>query len=205
VAKPVKPEQDADVFRDAVKDVTPLRDPGKVVHPAARPAPLPLQRQQDDRQVLEDSLSDDAGVEAELESGDVITFLREGMSPQVLRRLRAGFWSVQQEVDLHGARSDEARGLLADFLDQARQRGHRCVRVIHGKGRRSPNGEPVLKRRVIGWLAQRGDVLAFCEARPEHGGSGAMMVLLRGAKRAPNERLEARGEIEDDVFGPDGL
>jgi DNA-nicking Smr family endonuclease len=57
------------------------------------------------------------------------------------------------------------------------------VRVIHGKGRRSPNGEPVLKRRVIGWLAQRGDVLAFCEARPEHGGSGAMVVLLKAGPR----------------------
>jgi len=102
---------------------------------------------------------------------------------EVLRRLRAGFWSVQQEIDLHGARSEEARALLVDFLDQAQQRGHRCVRVIHGKGRRSPNGEPVLKRRVTGWLAQRGDVLAFCEARPEHGGSGAMVVLLRAGSR----------------------
>ena len=179
MAKPVKPERDADVFRDAVKDVTPLRDPGRVVHPVERPAPLPLQRLQDDRQVLEDSLGDAAGVEAELESGEVVTFLRDGMSPQVLRRLRAGFWSVQQEIDLHGARSDEARALLVDFLDQARQRGHRCVRVIHGKGRRSPNGEPILKRRVIGWLAQCGEVLAFCEARPEDGGSGAVMVLLK--------------------------
>ena len=185
MAKPVKPEQDTDVFRDAVKDVKPLRAPDRVGHPVPRPAPLPLQRQQDDRKVLEDSLSDDAGVEAELESGDVVTFLRDGMSPQVLRRLRAGFWSVQQEIDLHGARSDEARALLLDFLDQARQRGQRCVRVIHGKGRRSVNGEPVLKRRVVGWLAQRGEVLAFCEARPEDGGSGAMMVLLKGpgAKR----------------------
>jgi DNA-nicking Smr family endonuclease len=180
VAKPVKPEQDTDVFRDAVKDVTPLRAPERVVHPIPRPAPQPLQRLQDDRKVLEDSLSDAAGVEAELESGDVVSFLREGMSPQILRRLRAGFWSVQQEIDLHGARQDEARSLLVDFLDQARRRRQRCVRVIHGKGRRSVNGEPVLKRRVVGWLAQRGDVLAFCEARPEDGGSGAMMVLLKG-------------------------
>jgi DNA-nicking Smr family endonuclease len=200
VAKPSKPEQDADLFRDAVKDVKPLRAGGRVMHPTARPAPLPLQRLQDDRQVLVDSLSDQAGVEAEVESGDIVTFLRDGMSPQVLRRLRAGVWSVQQEIDLHGARTEEARGLLVDFLDDAQQRGHRCVRVIHGKGLRSANGEPVLKRRVVGWLAQRKDVLAFCEARPEHGGSGAMMVLLR-ARRAPGERQEARGEREDDDLG----
>jgi DNA-nicking Smr family endonuclease len=183
VAKPVKPEQDADLFREAVKDVKPLRYPDRVVHPVARPAPVPAQRLQDERKVLEDSLSDAAGVEAELEAGEAVTFLRDGMSPQVLRRLRSGVWSVQQEIDLHGARSDEARDLLVDFLDHAQQRGLRCVRVIHGKGRRSPNGEPVLKRRVIGWLMQRRDVLAFCEARPEGGGAGALMVLLKGGKR----------------------
>ncbi len=185
MVKPVKPEQDADVFREAVKDVKPLRAPDRVVHAATRPAPLPLQRLQDDRKVLEDSLSDEAGIEAEIESGDVVTFLRDGMSPQVLRRLRAGFWSVQEEIDLHGARSEEARGLLVDFLDHARQRGHRCVRVIHGKGMRSPNGEPVLKRKVIGWLAQRREVLAFCEARREHGGSGAVVVLLKNKALGP--------------------
>lgn len=187
MAKPPKPEHDTDVFREAVKDVKPLRAPDRVVHRPPPPAPVPAQRLQDDRKVLEDSLSDAAGVEAEVESGDVVTFLREGMSPQVLRRLRAGFWSVQQEIDLHGARTDEARALLVEFLDHAHQRGHRCVRVIHGKGMRSVNGEPVLKRRVTGWLAQRKDVLAFCEARPEHGGSGAMMVLLKA--KAPGPRL----------------
>jgi DNA-nicking Smr family endonuclease len=179
MAKPAKPEQDAHLFREAVKDVLPLRDRGRVVHPVPRPQPLPQQRMQDDRRVLEDSLSDHAGADAGLESGDVLSFLRDGLSPQVLRRLRAGFWSVQQELDLHGARSDEARALLVAFLEEAGQRGHRCVRVIHGKGRRSAQGEPVLKRRVAGWLAQRGDVLAYCEARPADGGGGAVVVLLR--------------------------
>jgi DNA-nicking Smr family endonuclease len=41
----------------------------------------------------------------------------------------------------------------------------------------------VLKRKVAGWLAQRDAVLAFVQARPEDGGGGAVMVLLRGARR----------------------
>jgi DNA-nicking Smr family endonuclease len=53
------------------------------------------------------------------------------------------------------------------------------VRVIHGKGLGSRNREPVLKAKVAGWLAQREAVLAFCEAPPRDGGSGAVLVLLR--------------------------
>jgi DNA-nicking Smr family endonuclease len=183
-------DDDADAFREAVKDVQPLPDQGRVVHAPARPTPLPRQREQDDRQVLADSLSDQPPLEAELESGEALAFLRQGMSPQVLRKLRSGFWAVQDELDLHGLRTEEARELLAQFLTGAVRRGHRCLRVIHGKGWRSRNNEPVLKRKVAGWLTQRGEVLAYCEARPADGGSGAVTVLLeaRGARR------EARGE-----------
>jgi DNA-nicking Smr family endonuclease len=182
-------DEDAEeTFREAVKDVVPLRDRGRVVHAPRRPAPLPLQRLQDDRRALEESMSDSAA-ESELESGDALAFVRAGVSPQVLRKLRAGVWSVQDELDLHGSRSEEARALLAEFIGRVQRRGLRCVRVIHGKGRRSPNGAPVLKRKVASWLAQRGDVLAYCEAAPRDGGGGALMVLMdaRSAKPAPQE------------------
>jgi DNA-nicking Smr family endonuclease len=54
------------------------------------------------------------------------------------------------------------------------------VRVVHGKGLRSRNREPVLKRKVAGWLMRREEILAYCQARPADGGSGAVVVLLRG-------------------------
>jgi len=187
-AKPPVSDDDPALFREAVKDVAPLRRRERVEHAPERPPPIPAQRIQDERQVLEDSLSDAPPAEMELESGEVLSFLREGMSPQVLRRLRAGFWAVQQEIDLHGLRTEEARPLLVEFLDHATKRGARCVRVIHGKGRGSRNREPVLKPRVASWLIQRKEVLAFCEARPEAGGSGAVMVLLRGNKAPGPQR-----------------
>jgi len=182
-AKPPLSDDDPDLFREAVKDVAPLRRRERVAHAPERPPPVPLQRIQDELQVLQDSLSDAPPPEMELESGEILSFLREGMSPQVLRRLRAGFWAVQGEIDLHGLRTEEARPLLVGFLDHAVKRGARCVCVIHGKGRGSRNREPVLKPRVASWLIQRKEVMAFCEARPEAGGSGAMIVLLRGNKR----------------------
>jgi DNA-nicking Smr family endonuclease len=114
-----------------------------------------------------------------MEAGDKWSFLRPGISRQTLRRLRRGYWGIQAQLDLHGFTRDEARLELVAFLDAGNQRGFRCVRVIHGKGLSSKHGEPVLKARIGTWLSQREDVLAFCQARPEDGGSGAVLVLLR--------------------------
>jgi DNA-nicking Smr family endonuclease len=48
---------------------------------------------------------------------------------------------------------------------------------------RSRNGEPVLKTKTALWLAQRQEILAFCQARPGDGGAGAVLVLLRGRRK----------------------
>jgi DNA-nicking Smr family endonuclease len=186
-------DDDADAFREAVKDVQPLPNSGRVAHEPQRPIPLPRQREQDNRQVLADSLSGEAPLDAALESGEALAYLRDGMSPQVLRKLRSGFWSVQDELDLHGLRSEEARDLLAQFLTGALRRGQRCLRVIHGKGSRSHNNEPVLKRKVAAWLRQRTEVLAYCEARPAEGGGGAVIVLIQ----VRSSRHEAREDDPD--------
>jgi len=184
--KPRKPALDPDeahLFRSSVADVTPLPRAARVEHDIPRPRPVPAQRQQDDRQVLQDSLSDQLPWDAGVESGDELSYARDGIGAQTLRRLRRGHWVIQDELDLHGLRVEEARPLLAEFLDQCVRRGLRCVRVIHGKGLRSKNREPVLKQRVAGWMMQREEVLAFCQAHPHDGGGGAAMVLLKGARR----------------------
>ena len=68
---------------------------------------------------------------------------------------------------------------MIGFLRDALKSGWRCVRVVHGKGLGSKDRMPVLKAKVRAWLAQREEVLAFCQARPAEGGSGALIVLLR--------------------------
>jgi Uncharacterized protein conserved in bacteria len=55
--------------------------------------------------------------------------------------------------------------------------------VIHGKGLSSPLREPVLKHKVRSWLMQRDEVMAYVQARPSDGGAGALVVLLRSARR----------------------
>jgi DNA-nicking Smr family endonuclease len=132
------------------------------------PEPLPVQRQLDEARVLHESLSDEFDVSTLLDVDDQLSFRRTGMGPDVTRRLRAGQWSIQRQLDLHGLRVDEAREALGQFIRLAHRTGLRCVRVVHGKGLGSPGKTPVLKGRVQGWLVKK-EVLAFVQARPADG------------------------------------
>ncbi len=151
-----------------------------------RPAPVARQRLADDRDAL---LASKFGAEPAPDTWDVgqehesgLTFLRPGLGTDVLVKLRRGHWTLQGEIDLHGMTSEEAHDALADFLVDARGRGLRCIRVIHGKGLTSPGKEPVLKGKVRKWMSHWDDVLAYCEAPRHAGGGGAVLALLKGAK-----------------------
>lgn len=170
---------EADLFRGAIADAVPLAPSGRVDPHRPAPPPAPRQRELDERAVLAASLSDDIGIEQYLETDEALSYRRHGIGPDVVRRLRRGEWTVKGQIDLHGLRTDEARAALATFLNRALREEWRCVRIIHGKGLGSIGREPVLKVRVPRWLVQRQDVLAFCQARPNDGGAGALVVLLR--------------------------
>jgi len=173
---------DRELFLSALQDVTPIASPGRAQLDRPRPRPIAAKRLQDEQAVLIDSLSDAPAWESGLENGDELVFLRNGLSLQDLRRLRRGHWVVQDHLDLHGLTALEARTELSGFLANCKRRGFRCVRIVHGKGLRSPNREPVLKRKVAGWLMQRDEVLAYCQAPRTEGGGGAVLVLLRGSR-----------------------
>jgi DNA-nicking Smr family endonuclease len=171
--------RERNVFRQAVGDAAPLRPTGRV-----DPAPLPVppvakQFERDESRALAESISDEIDVERLLDTDENLSFRRPGVGPDVPRRLRRGDWVIQKQLDLHGLRVDEAREALVAFLAECLKRETRCIRVIHGKGLGSVNREPVLKGKVLKWLTQRDEVLAFCQAGPNDGGSGALVVLLR--------------------------
>jgi len=170
---------DVSLFRSSMADVTPLGREEKVEHERLLPRPIPTQRLLDDRETLRDSLSDHPLWDPATETGDELSYARNGIGMQTLRKLRRGHWVTQAELDLHGLTVAEARELLVEFLNLCVRRGLRCVRIIHGKGLRSKNREPVLKQKVGRWLMQRDEILAFCQARRADGGGGAVVVLLK--------------------------
>ena len=172
------PQSPENIFLQAVKIARPLNID---VPFTEKPKPKPIAKQfiRDEKQALKDSLSDDFYPAHELESGEELLYLRLGQSPDVLRKLRRGFWVVQAQIDLHGLISDEAREYVAEFLGSCKKRNIRCVRIVHGKGLGSRNREPVLKHKLRNWLMQKDEVIAYAQAKPEDGGSGAVIVLLK--------------------------
>lgn len=176
----------AELFRHAVRGARQIESRDRVELQPPPPPPEPLKHSEDEQAALRESLDAPMSLEDRLEMGDEAVFLRPGLPRRVLVDLRRGRWVLQGEVDLHGYNRDDAREALARFLAASLQQGRRCVRVIHGKGLGSPGKLSILKHLSRGWLAQREEILAFCQAGPNEGGSGALLVLLR-AGNPPKE------------------
>ncbi len=172
-----------DLFARAIGATQPLRRTAAVPLAPEPPAPIPVQHQLDEQRVLRESLSDEFDVTTLLDVDDAMSFRRPGINTDVTRKLRAGEWSIQRQIDLHGMRSDEAREALGGFIREAHKLGVRCVRVVHGKGLGSPGRQPVLKAKVQRWLIQKNETLAFVQAKPADGGAGALVVLLAPTRR----------------------
>ena len=163
---------------DFRKGVEPLAGRRRVLPERPRPAPLPRATWRDEREALAESLGPISPDDA-IESGEEMAFLRPGLSPQMLRRLRRGHWVVEANIDLHGMNRAEAAAAVREFLRDCRVRRLGCVRIVHGKGLGSRNREPVLKRKVYHWLKTRAEVLAFAQAPAQLGGAGALLVVLK--------------------------
>ncbi len=182
-AAAAKAKAEEEFFALAVGIVKPLPTKHRPGHRASLPlvqaAPIAVQHQLDELAVMREALSDEFDVETLLDTDDALSYRRAGIGTDVTRKLRKGGWSIQGQVDLHGLRREEAREALVDFIKDAARMGWRCVRVVHGKGLGSPGKTPVLKAKVQSWLIQKQEVLAFVQARPAHGGAGALVVLLQ--------------------------
>lgn len=171
------PEEERELFRAEMTGVRPLK--ADVPEPRKpKPRPRARFRRADDASVMDDAFAIDPD-EFELETGEELVHAAPGVQKSVMRRLRAGRYSVGAVLDLHGLTAEAARELVRDFLSDAAENDLRCVRIIHGKGLRSGNRGPVIKRYLAAWLRRHSLVLAFASARPCDGGTGAVYVLLR--------------------------
>ncbi len=177
---------DAEIFSQAMSDVQPLNCKAKRMHLNDEPPP---------RVKLDSQLDEDLEVMAQLadllEGQDMLDLrltgqfcygAAPGVSEQLMERLAEGAFPIQDYLDLHGLGVDEALLATERFISQASTRGLRHVLIVHGKGKGSPGGVPLVKNELTKVLCHKRyqrRVLAFCTARNLDGGTGALYVLLR--------------------------
>jgi len=167
-----KSPSDIDLFKKAVSDVQPLKQEKRPDYRKPR-RPVPISWQSQDTDHPTDTLAD-----LQIDTPEFLEFVRPGIQIRLFHEMQRGKLTPEATLDLHGLRVAEAKPAFLHFLNQCTRSGLRCVRIIHGKGRGSGSGQPVLKQKANQWLQQRKEVLAFCTAPRWDGGSGAAYVLL---------------------------
>lgn len=177
MTKKIISEEDSDLFRQSIGKIRALHSDKVLLSPQDKPKPFPKPKVKNSEERLLPSITsydiDTVGLE------DSLSYIKPGLQKTVLKKLRQGYFGLDGELDLHGLNSNEAKRQLLLFLDNALKRKDRCVHIVHGKGYRSVENQPILKNNINLWLRQHQDVLAFCSASQKDGGTGAVFVLLR--------------------------
>lgn len=112
---------------------------------------------------------------------ELIHGLSHGIDRRQAERFRKGKLAIEGKIDLHGRTQQDAHDDLLAFLKRAHAAGKRNVLVVTGKGM-TTSKTGILRQAVPRWLnepAFRSLVLAFDYAEPQHGGEGALYVLLK--------------------------
>ena len=112
----------------------------------------------------------------------VVRGLRDGASKRTARMLGEGDLPPERALDLHGFAVREVSREVNRFVRRAHGEGRRTISLIHGRGRHSEGGLPVLADAVLVALTKGGAaplVEAFATAPDRFGGRGATLVRLR--------------------------
>ena len=177
--RPVSADE-AKLFRESVKDAAPLaahkRKPRVETPPAPPPTPPAVAAAQPSVIPPKPKMEPPRRAPlAALDHGSAA-----GIDKRTLERFRKGEMGVDATLDLHGMHQDAAHAALLRFVERAAAGGQRCLLIVTGKGLREGTG--VLRAQVPRWLNEaslRPLILAIHRARPQHGGDGALYVLLK--------------------------
>jgi len=168
-------QADQFLFDTAMKDVKPL--PKTTYAPAHhKKKKLPTNQIIDEYEAINYQLSD-VQVRHSIQSDEKISYCSNGVQAKFLRKLRTGKIPIEDHLDLHGLTTDQARQQVSNFIYDCQSLNYKCVIIIHGKG--SIKNPAILKSMLNHWLRQIPDVLAFSSAQEQHGGNGAVYVLIK--------------------------
>ncbi|SHG75494.1 DNA endonuclease SmrA [Ferrimonas marina] len=184
-------KEETDLFLEAMSDVVPLNSADKVVQQERQQASEAQLARRAAAQREEDPAQDALTLEAVdlVDPDDVIGWTRGGMQHGVYKNLRLAKYELEARLDLHGHTVEQARHALLQFVADCQRNDIRCALVLHGKGLNSKPHRGVLKSYVAKWLPMIPEVLAYHTALKQHGGTGAVYVLMR---KSPAQKLENR-------------
>lgn len=180
--KPLSPQQEAELFNEAMSDVQPIAFDRYWQLPKHCLAFESMQNEEEQQTLQELCQLIDIGKGFNVaDTSEYMEATGPGTHRRIAHQLHKGRFSVQDHIDLHGLTAQEADTALHTFIRKAIREGKRAVLVIHGRGLTSPR-KPVLKNKVFHWLTRgplRKYVIALTSARNCDGGAGATYVLLR--------------------------
>ncbi|TNE49722.1 MAG: hypothetical protein EP343_10650 [Deltaproteobacteria bacterium] len=110
-----------------------------------------------------------------------IQYGKPGVSRKLLKRLKRGQLDVEDSLDLHGMRWNEAQQEILSFLEEWSVRDA-CVLIVHGKGHGATVGRTPIKSNLYNLLPTLPCVLAASTALPQDGGLGAVYILTSSEK-----------------------
>lgn len=168
-------DEEKALFRQSQQKTKPIKATSKHVAPRKPKTFKPAtDHREEDQVALDQSIA-----VAPVSFADQLFFHRGGLQQKLLRSLRQGKLTFDAELDLHGYKAKAAEQVLIDFISQAQQHGCRVIHIVHGKGHRSENQQPILKNLCNEFLQRHPAVLAFSSAPRHQGGSGAVTVILK--------------------------
>jgi len=132
---------------------------------------------------------------------DVLEWKKDGVQREVFHRLKNARYSIEGSLDLHHLKVKEAREAVFKFFRLAEAKRWRTVLIAHGRGEQSATPAR-LKSFMVHWLGQIPEVIAYSSADRRHGGTGALLVLLKKSAQAKEETREAFGLKSDPDTNP---
>ncbi len=177
------PKSDEQIFSDAMKKVQEIKEFRNIpIHHKKRKIAAECKsgmKNREEYRVLEDVVMGKRRMNLP-DTQEYVEWTNPDYRDDIISELHGGRYSVQDSLDIHGYTFEEAELEVERFIRESLMRGLRCIKIIHGRGLRSPDG-PVLKKAVIQWLSRRfrKHVIAFVSARQCDGGLGALYALLR--------------------------
>ncbi len=190
---------DDELFKSEMSGVEPLKSDLRVSLakgevPAENAA---LRRQNAVADVADTNTLSDAEVEW-LDPWVPLEFKRPGIQNGVFRKLKLGQYQTEARLDLHRMNVEQARREVWNFIEESARYDLRNLIIIHGRGNNSGDRRAVLKSYLNRWLPELDIVQAFVSAQPQHGGTGAVYVLLKKSDQArlANRTRFTKGRVE---------